>query len=304
MTDLKNKKVGVVMGGISAEKEVSIKSGKAVLKALQKKGYDAVPVQVDKNVESQLRDAGIDIAFIVLHGGWGEDGRLQALCEILNIHYTGSGVLASGLAMNKAQAKAIFSQNDIPTPKHCPAISRDFVFDKMGFDPPVIVKPTAEGSTVGLSLVKSVDEYTDALEKAKKYDDTPMVEEFIPGRELTVGVLDGEPLGVVEIVPKSGLYDYESKYTQGATEYVSPAQIPEKTAEEVRELGKRAYAALGCKGGARVDFRLDPKRGPFVLELNTIPGMTELSLLPMSAKSCGMDFEELCERMLKSAKED
>ena len=180
MTDLKSKKIGVVMGGISAEKEVSIKSGNAVLSALLSKGYDAVPVMVDKNVESQLRNSGIDIAFIVLHGGWGEDGRLQALCEMLHIHYTGSGVLASGLAMNKSQAKAIFSQNQIPTPKHCPAISEDFVFNKMGFEPPLVIKPTAEGSTVGLSLVKSVEEFSRAFEKAKEFDDTPMVEEFIP----------------------------------------------------------------------------------------------------------------------------
>jgi len=299
--DLKDKKIGVVMGGVSAERDISIKSGKAVTEALKERGYDAHEVLVDERVAEQLADAGIGAAFIVLHGGWGEDGRIQALCEMLRIPYTGSGVLASGLAMNKPQAKAIFMQNGIPTPAHCPAISREFVFDSMCMKPPLVIKPSAEGSTVGISVVRMESEFDEALKKASEFDETPMAEEFIEGRELTVGVIDGEPLGVVEVVPKSGFYDYESKYTPGATEYVAPAEISDELAEKVREIGKQSYAALGCRGAARVDMRYEEKRGPFVLELNTIPGMTRLSLLPMSAKVMGMDFGELCERMLKGA---
>ncbi len=303
MTDAKGKRIGVIMGGVSAEREVSLRSGEAVAEALVSLGYETVSVVVDENVESQLRESGVDAAFLTLHGGWGEDGRVQALCEMLRIPYTGSGVLASALAMNKPQAKAIFSQFGIPTPRHCPALSREFVFETMKFVPPVVVKPNAEGSTVGIAVARREDEYEAAVERARPYDETPMVEEYIPGREVTVGVLDGEPMGVVEVIPKTGFYDYDSKYTQGASEYVAPAELTGRETGIIQELGARSYKALGCKGAARIDFRLDPDRGPFVLELNTIPGMTRLSLLPMSAAVAGLSFERLCERMLLSALE-
>jgi len=301
MIGLKEKIVGVVMGGDSAERKISLKSGRAVAEALESLGYNVLALEVDSRVADQLRDAGIDAAFITLHGDWGEDGRVQALCEMLNIPYTGSGVLASALAMNKPQAKAVFSQHKIPAPAHCPALSREFVFRTMGFSPPLVVKPSAQGSTVGITIVEREADFDRALDEAKKFDDTPMAEEYIPGREITVGVLDGEAMGVVEVIPESGFYDYEHKYTEGATRYEAPADLAPDVTERVRDLGARAYAALGCRGGARVDFRLDPERGPFVLELNTIPGMTPLSLLPMSAKVTGMEFPELCERMLLSA---
>ncbi|HUT52573.1 MAG TPA: D-alanine--D-alanine ligase [bacterium] len=303
MIKLKDQVIGVVMGGVSAEREVSIKSGKAVAEALRSLGYSVREVEVDAGAADQLREARIDVAFLTLHGGWGEDGRVQALCEMLRIHYTGSGVLASGLAMNKPQAKAIFVQRGIPTPAYCPALSRAFVFDQMEFRVPLVVKPSAEGSTFGITIVRKEDEFDAALTLARSYDDTPMAEEYIPGREITAGVLGGEPLGVVEIIPREGFYDYEHKYTRGATEYVAPAELSSEMTERVRALGAAAYGALGCRGAARVDFRLDPERGPFVLEVNTIPGMTPLSLLPMSADVMGIGFAELCERMLKSAVE-
>lgn len=299
--NLKEKLVGVVMGGDSAEREVSLKSGSAVAGAIRSRGYSVKEVVVGSEVAEELRRAGIDVAFIALHGGWGEDGRVQALCEMLSLPYTGSGVLASALAMHKAQAKAIFIQNGIPTPAHCPGVSRQFVFETMQFKTPLVIKPTAEGSTVGISIVEKEGDFDRALELAREYDDTPMVEEYIAGREITVGVLDGEPLGVVEIIPRSGFYDYRSKYTDGASEYVAPAELSAEVDEQVRQLGKKAYDALGCRGGARVDFRLDSERGPFALEVNTIPGMTPLSLLPKSAGVMGIGFEELCERMLKGA---
>jgi D-alanine-D-alanine ligase len=303
MTDLKDRIIGVVMGGVSAEREVSLRSGKAVMEALGSLGYSVREVVVDAGVAEQLRQARIDVAFIALHGGWGEDGRIQSLCEMLGIPYTGSGVLASGLAMNKPQAKAIFMQHDIPTPDYCPALSREFVFEKMEFSPPLVVKPSAEGSTVGISIVRKEDEFDEALELARRFDETPLAEEYIPGREITVGVLDGEPLGVVEIKPKDGFYDYEHKYTKGATEYVAPAELDDQLTGKTREMGRRSYDALGCRGVARVDFRLEPERGLFVLEVNTVPGMTPLSLTPMSAEVMGISFERLCERITISAVE-
>ncbi len=299
--DIKSKVIGVVMGGVSAEREVSLKSGSAVLGALNELGYNCREVVVDDDVAEQLRHAGIDAAVIALHGGWGEDGCIQAMCEMLKIRYTGSGVLASALAMNKSQAKTIFAQHDIVTPRYCPGLNEEFVFQSMGMQVPIVVKPTAQGSTLGVSIVMDHSEFDAALENAKQYDDVPMVEEFIEGRELTAGVIDGEALGVVEIVPKSGFYDYSSKYLNGDTEYIAPAEISAEQTLELQQISVKAYQALGCMGAARVDFRLHPQRGPFVLEVNTIPGLTATSLLPMSAKVVGMNFTELVERMLKGA---
>ncbi len=298
--EFKDKKIGVIMGGVSPEREVSLKSGEAVLNALKRLGYNAHPLVVDENVLEQIKQSGIEVAFIALHGGWGEDGRIQAMLEFLGIPYTGSGVVASALAMNKPQSKALFMQSQIPTPRYCPALSEEFVFEEMKFQLPVVVKPSAEGSTVGVSIVKSREEFQPALEKAKQYDELPIVEEYISGREITCGVLDGEALEVVEIVPPNEFYDYEAKYS-GKSKYIVPAPLASGLRDWIRRLAEQAYQVLHCRGGARVDFRLDEKRGPFVLEVNTIPGMTELSLLPMSAKAFGIGFDELVERMLKSA---
>jgi len=299
--ELKSKKIGVIMGGVSAEQEVSKISGKAILGALQRLGYQAEPTLVTEEVIPELQKSGISVAFVALHGGWGEDGRIQSIFELLKIPYTGSGVVASALAMNKPQAKAIFMEKGIPTPKYCPAVSEEFVFEEMKFDLPLVVKPSSEGSTVGVSIVRKRKEFAPALAQAKKFDELPMVEEYIAGREITCGVLDGEPLEVVEIKPRSGFYDYEAKYKDGASSYEAPAKLKEGMRGWVRELARRAYEALHCRGGARVDFRLHPERGPFVLEVNTIPGMTEHSLLPMSAAAMGIGFEQLVERILKSA---
>jgi len=299
--ELKNKKIGVLMGGTSMEREVSLKSGNAILSALNRLGYNAVGVVIEDDALAPLKEQGIELAFIALHGGFGEDGRIQALLEFLKIPYTGSGVVASALAMNKPHSKAIFAQRGIPTPRFVPALSEEFVFDEMKFSVPVVVKPSCEGSTVGVSIVRERRDFSKALAEAKRYDDVPMVEEFIDGREITCGVLDGEALEVVEIVPISGFYDYQAKYTAGGSEYIVPAKLEPKIREYVRELSKRAYDALHCQGAARVDFRLHPEAGPFVLEINTIPGMTERSLLPMSAKAVGIDFDELVERILKNA---
>jgi D-alanine-D-alanine ligase len=299
--ELKGKKVGVVMGGVSAEQEVSKKSGTAILDALKRLGYIAEPLMVSENVIPELQKAKIDVAFVSLHGGWGEDGRIQSIFELLKLPYTGSGVVASSMAMNKPQAKAVFVQKGIPTPKYCPAVSEEFVFEEMRFDPPLVIKPSCEGSTVGVSIIRKREEFAKAFKLAKKYDELPMVEDYIAGREITCGVLDSEALEVVEVKPKSGFYDYDAKYKHGASEYQVPAKLSPELRGWVRELSRRACEALHCRGGVRVDFRLHPERGPFVLEVNTIPGMTEHSLLPMSAAAMGIGFDELVERILKSA---
>jgi len=299
--EFKKKRIGVIMGGASMEREVSLKSGNAILQALKRLGYQALPVVIEEDVLNPIKELKIEIAFLALHGGWGEDGRIQAMFEFLKIPYTGSGVVASALAMNKPHSKAVFLQRGIPTPKYCPAVSEQFVFAEMNFELPVVIKPSAEGSTVGVGIVRKREDFAPALLEAKKYDEVPMVEEFIAGREITCGVLESEPLEVVEIVPRSGFYDYQAKYTPGASEYIVPARLQEKTRALIRELSQRAYDALHCQGAARVDFRLHSEAGPFVLELNTIPGMTERSLLPMSAKAKGIEFDQLVERILKSA---
>ena len=303
MADLKKMRVGVVMGGVTGEREVSLRSGAAVAAALRERGYAVAEVAVSDRVVEELQRAKLQAAFLALHGGWGEDGRVQALCELLGVPYTGSGVLASALAMHKVRAKALFQADGIPTPRHCPAEAAEPVLKAMGEKFPLVVKPVAEGSSLGVAVVEKAGDLEPAIAAARRFGEA-MAEEYIDGREVTVGVLDGEPMGVVEMIPHEGFYDYRAKYQKGETDYRSPAELPAETAELVRELGGRAFRSLGCRGGARVDLRLHPKRGPFVLEVNTIPGMTELSLLPKSAGVMGIPFAELVERMLLGAVRD
>jgi len=301
MGDLKALALGVIMGGVTGEREVSLRSGAAVAKALRARGYQVTEVKVSERVVEELQAAKLEKAFLALHGGWGEDGRLQALCELLGIAYTGSGVLASALAMHKEKAKTLFQEQGIPTPRFCSAISPEQVREEMSGLMPLVIKPVAEGSSLGVSIVENEPDLAPGLAAARGYGRHCLAEEYIAGREVTVGVLDGEPLGVVEMIPRQGFYDYRAKYQKGETEYRAPAELPAEMTEIIRELSQRAFQVLGCRGGARVDFRLHPERGPFVLEVNTIPGMTELSLLPKSAAVMGIGFEELVERMLKSA---
>lgn len=301
--NLEEKKIGVIMGGVSAEKEVSEASGAAILESLLRQGYKAERVTVTEQAIVELQESKIDVAFIALHGGWGEDGRIQSIFELLKIPYTGSGVVASAIAMNKPQAKAVFTQKGIPTPRYCPAVDEGFVFEEMEFGLPFVVKPGSEGSSVGVSIVRQRGEFAQALKLARKYDELPMVEEYIPGREITCGVLNNEPLEVVEVKPHSSFYDYGAKYQDGGSNYEVPAKLKPGVREWVKELSRRACESLHCRGGVRVDLRLDPERGPFVLEVNTIPGMTGHSLLPMSAAAVGIGFDELVKRILQSALE-
>jgi D-alanine-D-alanine ligase len=300
----KKKKIGVMMGGLSREREISMRTGKAILKALTEKGYHALPVDVGQDIAETLIREKIDLAFIALHGRFGEDGTIQGMLELMRIPYTGSGVLASALALHKIVAKKLFSCEHIPSPKY--EVFRREAIEKnltkaISLPLPVVVKPAREGSTIGISIVRKDEELLPALKEAGQYDEEILVEEFMKGSEITVGILEDIPLPVIEIVPKSGFYDYHSKYTKGETEYIIPARIPREKYLYAQEVSLRAFQALGCSGCARVDLMTDKEGNPFVIDVNTMPGMTETSLLPKAAQYAGISFGDLVERILLGA---
>jgi len=325
-------KVALLMGGRSAEREISLRTGRGMAQALRNLGHEVLAIDAANGrllpagdeeqgalaaaaarllpassvaaVANATALAEAEIVMIALHGGSGEDGTIQALLELAGKPYTGSGVLASALAMNKAMSKRVFEHAGIPTPNWqlVSAHARDTVVDAPALGGyPLVVKPNAEGSTVGLTIVSRADDLVDAMNLAFEYGDEALIEQYIPGRELTVAVLGDEPLAIVEIRPQGGHYDYESKYTSGASEYFCPADLPEPLAGRIRELGLRAVQALGCRGVARTDFRLSPAGEPYCLEVNTIPGMTPTSLVPMAAKAHGISYDQLVARMLELA---
>jgi D-alanine-D-alanine ligase len=308
-------RVAVLMGGVSAEREVSLRSGEAVSTALGKMSHEVVGVDVGPDVVEQLMElrGRVDVAFIALHGRLGEDGTVQGVLELLGIPYTGSGVMASALAMSKVMSKQIFKANAIPVADDVVVTARDVaslglervaegISLDMGF--PCIVKPDCEGSTVGVSRALNSEELEKGIELAMEYDDAVIVERHIEGREMTVGILGEEPLilPVLEVVASKGIYDYECKYTKGMTEYIVPAPIPEGTSRELKRLAHRAHQVLGCEGLSRVDFMLDEGGRAYCLEINTIPGMTELSLVPKAASAAGYAFEQVVDMVLKTAR--
>ena len=302
-------KVAVLMGGISSEREVSLKTGAAIEKALRNQNFKVIGIDVDHRISEKLLAEKVDVVCLALHGKYGEDGSTQGLLEILNIPYTGSRVLASALAFHKVKAKHIFRFQRIPTPRFVALEKKDFLANpgkskELVWAYPVVVKPSEEGSTIGVSLVRGLEDLETACVKAFQYGREILIEEFIEGREVTVSILGDQALPVIEVVPLSGFYDYESKYTKGKTEYIVPAQLEKGLYQKVQSLGLEAHQALGCQGVSRVDFRVDREGNPFVLEVNTIPGMTELSLLPKAAKEVGISFEELVRRILLLAIED
>jgi D-alanine-D-alanine ligase len=297
---LRGKNVGVLLGGVSPERAISLRTGKAILKALEEKGYNAAALDVDHSVAEHLRARAIEVAFIALHGPLGEDGSVQGLLEMMGIPYTGSSVLASALAMNKVMSKKIFCYHQLPTPRF-QVISYPGEGPSVTLAAPLVVKPVCGGSTIGISLVRSRDELEGALNEAAAYDREVLIEEYVDGVDITVGVLNGVCLPPIEIMPKSGFYDYESKYTPGRTAYLIPARLSRELTGKAQELGLAAYQALQCSGAARVDFRLDSKKNLTILEVNTIPGLTETSLLPMAAAHVGLDFAGLVEMILGAA---
>lgn len=298
-------RVGVIAGGISSEREVSLRSGQAVLNALRELGYDAVFIDADRDLCEKVKREKIEVAFLVLHGGWGENGGVQGLFEVMGIPYTGSGVLASALAMDKEATKKILLHHGIPVPDFR-VLHRNDLDDLSGFNPepigfPCVIKPAHEGSSVGVSIVHDEKEFESALNMAFEYGERVLIERFIEGREIHIGILGDKALGGVEVKPKKGFYDYEAKYTKGLTEYILPPQIDQDLYEKLKDIGLKAHKALGCSGGTRVDMIVDKDNYPYVLEINTIPGMTETSLLPKIASLAGYDFKGLVKEILNLA---
>ncbi|MDD5506449.1 MAG: D-alanine--D-alanine ligase [Candidatus Omnitrophica bacterium] len=303
-------RVGVLMGGPSSEREISFKSGKAVLSALKDSGIEALGIDITTdNKEDNIRllnSHKLDCAFIALHGRFGEDGAIQEILEQVNLPYTGSGVKASRLAMDKLGALKIFRAANLHVPRS-QSLEQAF-YNKGGefkieLGLPVVVKPANHGSSIGLSIVELEQEIQAAIELAFKFDQRIVIEEYIPGRELTVGVLDEKPLPVIEIVPKHKFFDFEAKYQAGLTDYIVPAALKSRIAEDVQQAALTAHKLLGCFGCSRTDIILSRDNIPFVLETNTIPGMTSTSLLPKAARIIGIDFNQLCLKLLELAYE-
>lgn len=307
------KRVAVLMGGRSAEREISLLTGEQIYQALIQKEYEAVRVDLGENVVQELMATKPDVVFIALHGRFGEDGTVQGLLEILGLPYTGSGVMASALGINKAMSKRLFQAAGIDTPSYMVIADRDYgtdgdkacrdIISTIGI--PLVVKPAHEGSTIGMSVVREAEELRDALETAFTHDAEVVVEQFVEGVELTVGILGNEPVALptLEIVTKTDFYDYETKYTAGLSEHIIPARLPENQRLKAQEIAVSAHKALGCKGFSRVDIIVDPQGRNYVLEVNTIPGMTKLSLFPDAARAAGYDFPELISYIVELALE-
>ncbi len=300
---MKSKKIGVLFGGLSAEREISLKSGAAVHNALVTQGYNAVAIDVGRDLAEVLKREGIEVAFIALHGRYGEDGCVQGLLELLQIPYTGSGVLASALAMHKLYSKQAFAASGILTaPYCCYRRGESVILADLPFGLPLVAKPVQEGSSVGVSIVKEESQLAQALELAFQHDDEILIEQYIKGQEVQVGILDDKPVGAIEIVPKNEFYDFEAKYTDGMAEHIFPAQLEPVLYEKALHVGLAAHLALGCKGYSRVDLLVTSTGDCYVLEVNTLPGMTALSLLPeIAAKGAGLPFEALVSRIIESA---
>jgi D-alanine-D-alanine ligase len=345
-------KITVLMGGTSAERDVSLASGVRVAEALRSRGHEVLSVDTAYGILSAPDEQALlagkivktippdvqalvrlnaqlpttlrslpqtDVVFLALHGGQGEDGTLQALLDLTSVPYTGSGHLASALAMDKDLSKHLFRAAGVPTPNWRmapisgdwgldtgdsanPRATREFASDvEQEIGLPIIVKPSKQGSTVGLSIVREIGQLWDAIEEAAKYDDEVMVEQFIPGRELTVGILGDEALPVGEIIPVHEIYDYECKYTAGMAREIFPADLTAEETRTIQELARRAFRALKLRGYARIDFRMAPDGVFYCLEANTLPGMTALSLIPQAAVAAGISFPELCERIVQLA---
>lgn len=331
--------IAVLFGGISPERNVSIDGGKAVIEALESKGHKVFPIDPamgkealrtkdqiiseNKFISSEEMEQyntrkmiecadleifnEIDIAFIVLHGKNGEDGKIQALLELRGVPYTGSGVKASSLAIDKNSSKMIFTAAGILTPEWVIVPKEDRnnydYFEKIRseFGNQLVVKPNDQGSTIGINIIMdgNLDDIHNAVLEAGKYSDIVLIERYIEGQEITIGIIGEEPLPLIEIIPEGGFYDYKHKYTKGKTQYICPAEISEDIAEFMQGIAQTAYLALDCKGFARADFRLNEDGEPYLMEINTIPGFTSTSLVPMAAKEIGLDFQELCEKIIE-----
>ena len=295
----KPKKIAVLMGGPGEEKDVSLKSGQAIIKALNHNGYDVISIILDTKLEKLVKDLlSVDLVFLGLHGNIGENGTIQGFLDALGIIYTGSGPLSSAICMDKNISKIIAKNNGIMTPKWklCNTAIDDA---KMNY--PVIVKPNGQGSTVGLRIAHNESELKPALEYAFNYDNSVLVEEYIQGRELTVMLIDGKAQPVCEIIPSHEFYDYECKYTAGMSKYICPAEIDDNISNYVKKISENLFDLLKCENYSRADFRMDDQNKFWFLEMNTLPGMTDTSLAPMSALAAGISFNELIDKIVMHA---
>lgn len=301
-------RVGVLMAGPSSEKKISLKSGHAVLKALKESGVNAFPVIIkNSSVKDNIRllkSKNIDCAFVALHGAFGEDGGIQSILSKLKIPYTHSGVRASRLAMNKVASRIIFKKHGLDVPRSQVFKRGSYKLNNLRLlNLPLVIKPASHGSSIGLSIVENGKDISQAIELAFKFDQRIIIEEYIKGRELTVGILDNKALPVVEIFPKHFFFDYQAKYKKGLTNYVVPAKLSSSIAAKVKRRALLAHKLLSCFGCSRVDIILDLKNKPFILEVNTIPGFTATSLLPKAANKMGISFNELCIKLIDLAYE-
>ena len=302
---MKGRRIGMLMGGHNAEHEVSLNTGKALGDALRRREYQVIDIIADEHLAEQLAAQRIEIAFVALHGRWGEDGCVQGLLEVMRIPYTGCGVLASALSMDKVFAKSVFRQHGLPVIEDIVVAEKDladFSAEDLPFGLPAVVKPSREGSSVGVNIARDQDGLREALRQARELAGDVLIERYLPGREIQVAVLDDNALGAIEVVPAQEFYNYEAKYKSGAgTQYLFPAPLEEAQTEQVQVLCAAAHKALGCSGVSRVDTILAEDGAFYLLEVNTIPGMTEASLVPKIAAGLGMSFEDLAERLLLGA---
>ena len=301
----RGKKIGVLMGGLSEEREISLRTGNAVLNALLALGYDALPIDAGRDLAERVAKEGIEAAFIALHGRYGEDGCVQGLLEVMGVPYTGSGVKASSIAMDKVATKKCLHFHGISTPKF--ALLKDSGVKTRGAKVPplpLVVKPAHSGSAIGVNIVRKRSELRGAIEEAGRFGGTVLAEEYIEGRELTASILDGRALPLIEIRPREAFYNYRAKYTKGMTDFIVPARVPRALEKRVVREALTAYEAIGCEGAARVDVMLGKNGRPYILELNTIPGLTELSLFPRAAGRAGLTYQALVETMLDGASLD
>ncbi len=302
-------KLGVLMGGPSTERGVSLKSGKAVYESLKQLNLDVIAIDIiTDNIEENkklIEAQKIDCAFLALHGRFGEDGQIQEILDSLKVPYTGSGALASRIAMDKVASREIFENHGLRVPK-CAVIEKSVykrihAFDVKHMKAPFVVKPVAHGSSVGLSIADKEGDLYNAVNLAFSFDERVLIEEYISGREVTVGILDDNVLPVVEIIPKKRFFDYEAKYQSGMADYIVPAKLEVKSIYDLGQIALTAHKALGCYGCSRVDIILHNGNIPFILEVNTIPGFTQTSLLPKAAKAAGIGFAQLCIKLIQLA---
>ncbi len=303
-------RIGVLMGGPSTEREISLKSGKAVYEALKQSGLDVITIDIKTDDREEninlIKSHNLNCAFLALHGRFGEDGQIQEILDTLNIPYTGSGVKASRLAMDKIASRKMFEAQGLSVPRYKVLKKDSYNKDKKAHDNlvwPLVVKPASHGSSIGLSIVDKKEDLGRAVDLAFGYDERIIIEEYIKGREVTVGILGDRALPVIEIVPKKRFFDFEAKYQPGMTDYIAPANLEAGVVKKIEDAALLAHRLLGCLGFSRVDMILNQDNIPFVLDLNSIPGLTPMSLLPKAAKTVGIEFSQLCLRLIQLAYE-